>query len=83
MESNREEPNMIAIFRYCFFNFSFLFCIGFVDWFMIGSAYSYCSSNYCDSDSCCSFLILKAKVKENSSLLPLRATYIKGNKGKK
>ena len=49
----------------------FNFCISFVDWFMASFlycfTYSYLSSNYCDSNSCRSFTLLKAIAKSKST----------------
>ena len=49
---------------------SFNFCISFVEWFMASFVYcfpySYRSSNYCDSNSCRSFTLLKALAKSKS-----------------
>ena len=47
----------------------------FVDWFMASFLfcfpYSYRSSNYCDSNSCRSFMLLKALAKSNGNLFAI------------
>ena len=47
--------------------------MSFVDWFMTSFLYcflySYRSSNYCDSNSCHSFALLKALAKSNGNLI--------------
>ena len=49
--------------------------MSFVDWFMASFLYcfpySYCSSNYCDSNSCRFFTLLKALAKSNSNLFAI------------
>ena len=49
--------------------------MSFVDWFMASFLYcfpySYCFSNYCDSNSCRSFTLLKAKAKSNGNLFAI------------
>ena len=51
------------------------FCMSFVDWFMASFLYcfpySYRSSNYCDSNSCRSFTLLKALAKSNGNLFAI------------
>ena len=52
-----------------------IFCMSFVYWFMASFLYcfpySYCSSNYCDSNSCRTFTLLKALAKSNGNLIPI------------
>ena len=49
--------------------------MSFVDWFMASFLYcfpySYRSSNYCDSNSCCSIKLLKALSKSNGNLIAI------------
>ena len=51
------------------------FLYEFVDWFMASILYcfpySYRSSNYCDSNSCCYFTLLKALAKSNGNLFAI------------
>ena len=53
----------------------FNFCIGFLYWFMASFLYcfpySYRSSNYCNSNSCRSFTLLKALAKSNGNLFAI------------
>ena len=45
--------------------------MSFVDWFMV---HSYRSSNYCDSNSCRSFTLLKVLAKSNGNLMAIAIT---------
>jgi len=55
--------------------------MSFVDWFMASFLYcfpySYRSSNYCDSNSCCSFTLLKALAKSTGNLFAIAFKSVK------
>ena len=68
--SNFAIAKVIAL-NCCCFNF----CMNFVDSFMASFLYcfpySYRSSNYCDSNSCRSFTLLKALAKSSGNLIAI------------
>ena len=74
-------PIQLSLFQLCdskscrFQSLCFNFCMSFVDWFMASFLYcfpySYHSSNYCDSNSCRSFMLLKALAKSSGNLFAI------------
>ena len=70
MEAQNAQPFHSNVQRW-----NFLYCMNFVYWFMASFLYcfpySYRSSNYCDSNSCCSFTLLQALAKSNGNLIAI------------
>ena len=57
------------------------FCMNFVNWFMASFLfcfpYRYCSYNYCDSNSYCSFTLLKVLAKSKGNLFAIAFKSVK------